>query len=98
VQKAGFTIHLTPKEFDLLRYLMANRGLPVTHARLLHAVWGAQYVGQVEYLRSFVRQLRKKLDDDAANPRYLLTENHIGYRFADPAERLPRHKGEQVTN
>jgi len=44
-------------------------------------------VGQVEYLRSFVRQLRKKLDDDAANPRYVLTENHIGYRFADPADR-----------
>jgi two-component system, OmpR family, KDP operon response regulator KdpE len=86
VQKAGLTIHLTPKEFDLLHYLMANRGLPVTHERLLHTVWGAQYVGQVEYLRSFVRQLRKKLDDDAANPRYVLTENHIGYRFADPAD------------
>ena len=88
VQKAGVTIHLTPKEFDLLHYLMANRGLPITHARLLSAVWGAQYVGQVEYLRSFVRQLRKKLDDDAANPRYVLTENHIGYRFADPADRM----------
>jgi two-component system, OmpR family, KDP operon response regulator KdpE len=86
VQKAGSAIHLTPKEFDLLHYLMANRGLPVTHERLLHTVWGAQYVGQVEYLRSFVRQLRKKLDDDAANPRYVLTENHIGYRFADPAD------------
>jgi two-component system, OmpR family, KDP operon response regulator KdpE len=88
VQKAGVTIHLTPKEFDLLHYLMANRGLPITHARLLSAVWGAQYVGQVEYLRSFVRQLRKKLNDDAANPRYVLTENHIGYRFADPADRM----------
>jgi len=100
VQKAGFTIHLTPKEFELLHYLMANRGLPVTHARLLHAVWGAQYVGQVEYLRSFVRQLRRKLDDDAANPRYLLTENHIGYRFADPAEWPQRRRDRQegVTN
>jgi two-component system KDP operon response regulator KdpE len=90
VQKAGVTIHLTPKEFDLLHYLMANRGLPITHARLLSAVWGAQYVGQVEYLRSFVRQLRKKLDDDAANPRYVLTENHIGYRFADPSDRFSK--------
>ena len=88
VQKSGVTIHLTPKEFDLLHYLMANRGLPITHARLLSAVWGVQYAGQVEYLRSFVRQLRKKLDDDAANPRYLLTENHIGYRFADPSDRF----------
>jgi two-component system KDP operon response regulator KdpE len=90
VQKAGVTIHLTPKEFDLLHYLMANRGLPITHARLLSAVWGAQYVGQVEYLRSFVRQLRKKLDDEAANPRYVLTENHIGYRFADPSDRFSK--------
>jgi two-component system KDP operon response regulator KdpE len=90
VQKAGVTIHLTPKEFDLLHHLMAHRGLPITHARLLSAVWGAQYVGQVEYLRSFVRQLRKKLDDDAASPRYVLTENHIGYRFADPADNARR--------
>jgi two-component system KDP operon response regulator KdpE len=90
VLKAGVAIHLTPKEFDLLHYLMANRGLPITHARLLHTVWGAQYVGQVEYLRSFIRQLRKKLGDDAANPQYLLTENHIGYRFADPVERPAR--------
>jgi two-component system KDP operon response regulator KdpE len=90
VQKAGVTIHLTPKEFDLLHHLMAHRGLPITHARLLSAVWGAQYVGQVEYLRSFVRQLRKKLDDDAAKPRYVLTENHIGYRFADPADNSRR--------
>jgi two-component system, OmpR family, KDP operon response regulator KdpE len=86
VIKGGAAVHLTPKEFDLLHYLMSNRGLPVTHERLLNTVWGAQYVGQVEYLRSFVRQLRKKLGDDAAKPKYLLTENHIGYRFVDPAE------------
>ncbi len=86
VQKAGFTIHLTPKEFDLLHYLMAHPGLPIMHSRLLQAVWGPQYSGQVEYLRSFVRQLRKKLDDDAARPRYLLTDAHVGYRFVDPGE------------
>jgi two-component system KDP operon response regulator KdpE len=86
VQKAGMAIRLTPKEFDLLHYLMAHRGLPVTHARLLHDVWGAQYVGQVEYLRALVHLLRRKLGDDAANPRYLLTDSHIGYRFADPTE------------
>jgi len=95
VQKAGSAIHLTPKEFELLHHLMANRGLPVTHERLLHAVWGAQYVGQVEYLRSFVRQLRRKLGDDAANPRYLLTESHIGYRFADSAEWPPHRRIQQ---
>jgi two-component system, OmpR family, KDP operon response regulator KdpE len=86
VQKGGSAIRLTPKEFDLLHYLMAHRGLPVTHARLLHDVWGAQYVGQVEYLRALVHLLRRKLGDDAANPRYLLTDSHIGYRFADPVE------------
>jgi len=83
VRKAGEAIHLTPKEFDLLRYLMAHAGLPVTHARLLHAVWGPEYGGELEYLRTFVRQLRKKLEDDAAEPAYLLTDSHIGYRFAE---------------
>ena len=86
VQISGTTIHLTPKEFDLLHYLMSHPGLPITHARLLHAVWGAEFVSQVEYLRTFVRQLRKKLGDDAANPRYLRTDSHVGYRFADPSE------------
>ncbi len=89
VQKAGQPIHLTPKEFDLLHYLMSHSGLPITHARLLHVVWGAEYASQVEYLRTFMRQLRRKLEDDAANPRYLLTDSHVGYRFADPAQFAP---------
>ena len=83
VRKAGEPVHLTPKEFDLLRYLMAHAGLPITHARLLHAVWGPEYGGELEYLRTFVRQLRKKLEDDPAEPAYLLTDSHIGYRFAE---------------
>jgi len=83
VRKAGAPVHLTPKEFDLLRYLMAHAGLPITHARLLHAVWGPEYGGELEYLRTFVRQLRKKLEDDPAEPAYLLTDSHIGYRFAE---------------
>jgi two-component system KDP operon response regulator KdpE len=86
VQISGSPIHLTPKEFDLLHYLMTHPGLPITHARLLHAVWGAEYASQVEYLRTFVRQLRKKLGDDVANPRYLRTDSHVGYRFADQSE------------
>src|ERR1019366_2420263 len=86
LQKTGLAIRLTPKEFDLLHYLMAHPGMPLTHARLLHAVWGAEYASQVEYLRTFVRQLRKKLGDDAGSPRYLLTDSHVGYRFADPAQ------------
>ena len=83
VRKAGDPVHLTPKEFDLLRYLMAHAGLPMMHARLLHAVWGPEYGGELEYLRTFVRQLRKKIEDDPAEPAYLLTDSHIGYRFAE---------------
>ena len=83
VRKAGEPVHLTPKEFDLMHYLMANAGLPMTHVRLLRAVWGAEYGGELEYLRTFVRQLRKKLEEDPAEPVYLLTDSHIGYRFAE---------------
>jgi two-component system KDP operon response regulator KdpE len=83
VRKAGEPVHLTPTEFDLLRHLMAHAGLPITHARLLHAVWGPEYGGELEYLRTFVRQLRKKLEDDPADPAYLLTDSHLGYRFAE---------------
>ena len=81
VQKAGKSVHLTPKEFDLLHYLMSHSGMPITHSRLLGAVWGAEYVSQVEYLRTFVRQLRKKLEDEAAAPKYILTDSYVGYRF-----------------
>jgi two-component system KDP operon response regulator KdpE len=83
VQKSGQTVHLTPKEFDLLHYLMKHAGLPMMHARLLSAVWGPEYGGELEYLRTFIRQLRKKLEDDAAHPTYLLTDSHIGYRFRE---------------
>ncbi len=83
VQKSGQPVHLTPKEFDLLHHLMKHAGLPMMHARLLGAVWGPEYGGELEYLRTFIRQLRKKLEDDAAHPKYLLTDSHIGYRFRE---------------
>jgi two-component system KDP operon response regulator KdpE len=83
VQKSGQTIHFTPKEFDLLHYLMSHSGFPITHARLLTSVWGPEYGNELEYLRTFIRQLRKKLEDDPANPRYLLTDACVGYRFAE---------------
>jgi two-component system KDP operon response regulator KdpE len=83
VRKGGERIHVTPKEFDLLHYLMSHAGLPIMHARLLRAVWGPEYGGELEYLRTFVRQLRKKLEDDPAEPAYLLTDSHVGYRFAE---------------
>jgi two-component system KDP operon response regulator KdpE len=83
VHKAGNFIRLTPKEFDLLHYLMAHAGLPITHGRLLNAIWGPEYGDEVEYLRTFVRQLRKKIEDDPGNPKYLLTDIQIGYRFRE---------------
>jgi two-component system KDP operon response regulator KdpE len=83
VRKCGRIIHFTPKEFDLLHYLMSHPGFPITHARLLSSVWGPEYGNELEYLRTFIRQLRKKLEDDPASPRYLLTDAYVGYRFSE---------------
>lgn len=81
VRKANRFVHLTPKEFELTRQLMTCAGRPVPHARLLQSVWGPEYVGELEYLRTVMHQLRKKLEDDPSHPRYLLTDLHFGYRF-----------------
>jgi two-component system KDP operon response regulator KdpE len=81
----GKSIHLTPKEFDLLVYFIKHSGKVLTHRTLLAAVWGGNYVEQNEYLRVFVGNLRKKIEPDAATPRYILTEPWIGYRF-DPGQ------------
>ena len=75
-------IRLTPKEFDLLHYLIVNANVPIPHAKLLKAVWGPDYGDQVQYLRVFVNQLRKKIEPDPAHPHYILTEPWVGYRFA----------------
>jgi two-component system, OmpR family, KDP operon response regulator KdpE len=75
-------IRLTPKEFDLLHYLVVNPNIPIPHARLLQAVWGPDYGDQVQYLRVFVNQLRKKIEPDPSHPRYILTEPWVGYKFA----------------
>ena len=78
-------VHLTPKEFDLLVYLARHPGKVVTHRALLSAIWGGQSTEQVEYLRVFVGQLRKKLEPEASSPRYIVTEPWVGYRF-EPGE------------
>jgi two-component system KDP operon response regulator KdpE len=74
-------VRLTPKEFDLLVYLARHAGRVVTHRALLGAIWGGQSTEQVEYLRVFVGQLRKKLEPEASSPRYIVTEPWVGYRF-----------------
>jgi DNA-binding response OmpR family regulator len=83
VRKNSALVHLTPTEFDLLHYLMLHAGLAMAHSRILGAVWGVEYGGELEYLRTYVRQLRKKLEDDPAEPKYLLTDACYGYRFRD---------------
>lgn len=84
----GKELRLTPKEFDLLHYFVSNPNVPIPHTKLLQAVWGPDYGDQVEYLRVFVNQLRKKIEPDPSHPRYLLTEPWIGYRFAFPLTTL----------
>lgn len=74
-------IHLTPKEFELLTYLIKNHGKVITHRKLLGAIWGGNYTEQTEYLRVFVGNLRKKIEPNPAKPQYILTEPWIGYRF-----------------
>lgn len=85
-------VRLTPKEFELLRYLVANQGRSLGHRRLLQAVWGPDYGDETEYLRVFINQLRKKIEPDPRNPLYIHTEPWVGYRFEPPAEksRTPR--------
>ena len=81
VTRGGEELRLTPKEFDLLTFLIRNSGKVLTHRALLGAVWGGDYTQQNEYLRVFIGQLRKKIEPDPSKPRYILTEPWIGYRF-----------------
>jgi len=81
---SGKIVRLTPKEFDLMRYLLENANKPIPHRKLLQTIWGPDYGNEVEYLRVFVSQLRKKVEPDHAHPRYIVTEPWIGYRFVLP--------------
>ena len=83
-------VHLTPKEYDVLKHLVANQGRPLTHRRLLQAVWGPDYGEETESLRVVINQLRKKLEADPAHPKYIVTEPWVGYRFQPPRANNPR--------
>jgi len=84
VERSGTAVHLTPREFDALLFLMTHAGRPVTHARLIAALRGPGFGNERTYLRVLIGQLRKKLEDDPANPTYILTDSYIGYRFHQP--------------
>ena len=82
-KKNGKEIHLTPTEFDLLAYLMKHAGHPILHSKLLSTVWGPEYGDEREYLRTYILQLRRKFEEDPAQPMYLKTVNYLGYVFLD---------------
>jgi two-component system KDP operon response regulator KdpE len=90
VQVKGKVVHLSPKEFDLLLFFVRNASKVLTHRTLLAKIWGGDYTDQTEYLRVFVRHLRKKIEPDPAKPRYILTEPWVGYRFV-PEMQKPDH-------
>jgi len=80
----GEEVHLTPKEFDVLKHLIANQGKPLTHRRILQSVWGVDYGEEAENLRVVINQLRKKIESDPAHPKFIRTEPWVGYRFQPP--------------
>ncbi|HEV2581309.1 MAG TPA: response regulator transcription factor [Ktedonobacteraceae bacterium] len=84
VRLRGAEVRLSPTEFAVLKQLILHAGKVLTHRMLLQSIWGAEYGGEAEYLRVYVNRLRQKLEPDPANPRYLLTEPGVGYRFAAP--------------
>jgi two-component system KDP operon response regulator KdpE len=81
VSVRGQDVRFTPKEFDLLYYFATHANVTIPHGKLLQAVWGPDYGNEIEYLHVFVNQIRKKIEQDPGNPRHLLTELRIGYRF-----------------
>jgi two-component system KDP operon response regulator KdpE len=85
VTRAGEPVQLTPHEFGLLRLLAQNEGKLLTHRLILREVWGPAYQSESHYVHVFVSQLRRKIEDDPARPRYLLTEPGVGYRLVAPA-------------
>ena len=84
VEVRGEEVHLTPKEFDVMKHLVMNQGKPLTHRRLLQAVWGPDYGEETENLRVVINQLRKKIEADPTHPKFILTEPWVGYRFQPP--------------
>lgn len=84
VRRAGEVLRLTPKEFNLLALLMKHQGHTVTSTRLLRTIWGPSCGDELEYLKSYIKTLRKKIEADPAKPKYILTERRVGYRFCDP--------------
>ena len=84
VKRRGKVVKLTQTEYELLAYLVSNSGKALTHRELLHSVWGTEYGDEREYVRVFIGQLRRKIEDDPSNPQFIVTEPRMGYRFVKP--------------
>ena len=84
VEVRGQRVHLSPKEFDVLRLLITQQGKPLTHRKLLQTIWGPDHGEETENLRVVINQLRKKIEKDPTRPRYILTEPWLGYRLQFP--------------
>jgi two-component system KDP operon response regulator KdpE len=93
VTACGEDVHLAPKEFEVLKHLIAQQGKPVSHRRLLQTVWGPEYGEETENLRVVINQLRKKIEKDPAQPKFILTEPWVGYRFQPPKAAKSLGKG-----
>lgn len=88
----GDNVHLTPKEFDVLRLLVTEQGRPVTHRKMLQIVWGPEYGEETEPVRVVIKQLRQKIEKNPAHPRYILTEPWVGYKFQLPTDTLEKRR------
>ena len=86
VDVRGKRIHLTPKEFEVLRTLVIHEGKPVPYQRILHLVWGPDYNEELEKVRGVIKDIRKKIEPDRCRPRYVITEPWFGYKFQLPSE------------
>ncbi len=92
--RAGQQVHLSPIEFGLISYLMQHPNTPIEHSRLLRAVWGPEYGSELEYLRTYMKRLRRKIERNALRPEYLLTVPWVGYQFRVPTAALPARGGD----
>lgn len=86
LHRDGEFVHLTPTEFHLLALLMRHQGTLVTHSQLLRSIWGPEYGTELDYLRSYVKALRRKIEENPSQPKYLLTEPWVGYRLCNPSQ------------
>lgn len=96
VSVCGESVHLTPKEFNVLRLLVTQQGKAVTHRKILQTIWGPEYGEETEVVRQVIKQLRHKIEKNPALPRHIITEPRVGYKFQLPSDRLEKRSRRKV--